>query len=196
MDRKILTRVIIGLLVVGLAVATGLGWWYYVKCNEDKKKMLSTVRLANARAMSAARAASASSGAAKSEAPVRMASFNTSGAKRGFPAGETKNHFKHYGNTIWDDDLPGDSEGPQALTSIGKPLSTRGALVHYSGPNLFNQAPDALDAKDIDVAKNAFPKEDLSKPKDGHEAVAQVYNFRNFRSAQDLNSATGYLQPI
>jgi hypothetical protein len=194
MDRKILTRVVIGLLVVGLAVATGLGWWYYVKCNEDKKKVETTMRLTAARSMAMARAAAAAP--KSSEAPVRMASFNTSGAKRGFPAGETKNHFKHYGNTIWDDDLPGDSEGPQALTSVGKPLSTRGALVHYSGPNLFNQAPDALDAKDIDVAKNAFPKEDLSKPKDGHEAVAQLYNFRNFRSAHDLNSATGYLQPI
>jgi hypothetical protein len=130
------------------------------------------------------------------ESPMRMASYNVTGSKSAFPMGESKNHFRHYGNTVWDDDLPTGSEGPSALTSVGKPLGTRGALVHHSGPNLFMKAPDALDKKDMDVAHDAFPKEDLSRPKDGHEAVAQLYNFRNFRAANDLNSATGYLQPI
>lgn len=187
--------------IVGLLAAAITFLVLYLQCHSKSSSSVSStsklaVQNAQLRQALASRMAARPKEVPKAESPMRMASYNTSGATKSFPFGESKNHFKHYGNTVWDDDLPVTTEGPSALSSIGKPLSTRGALVHHSGTDLFMRRPDALDAKDMDVAKDAFPKEDLSRPKDGHEAIAQLYNFRNFRAAHDLNSATGYLQPI
>jgi hypothetical protein len=59
---------------------------------------------------------------------------------------------------------------------------------------LFNRTPDELDAHDIDVA-DAFPVHSDEPPKNGHEAIAAMYSYHNFRAALDKDNF-GYLAPV
>ena len=99
-------------------------------------------------------------------------------------------------NSIWADALPTEEDaaykGARARQSAPG-FGSIGAVT--STPELFNRTPDELDAKDIDV-KDAFPAASDDAPKNGHEAVAAMYNWENFRAAVDRDSGSGYLAPI
>lgn len=59
---------------------------------------------------------------------------------------------------------------------------------------LFNRTPDELDANDIDP-RDAFPLPAEEAPKNGHEAIAQMYSYDNFRASLDRSAPQGYLAP-
>lgn len=100
-------------------------------------------------------------------------------------------------NSIWADDLPKDVDAAYKGARARQSADQMGGGFALTGnKELFNRTPDELDAKDIDVAKDAFPAPDEDAPKNGHEAVAAMYSFDHFRAAMDRNSFNGYLAPI
>lgn len=99
--------------------------------------------------------------------------------------------------SAFDEPLPVE-KGPRGLVSGPaahrlKGASTRGSAAVQA---LFSRQDDALDKKDAKL-EDMFPLIDPSdKPKNGHEEVAQMYNFANFRAAHDRNSVAGWLRPV
>lgn len=95
--------------------------------------------------------------------------------------------------SAFDEDLPPET-GPRGLISGPAAHRLKGAALDSSA--LFDRKADALDKKDAKI-EDMFPLMDPSdKPKNGHEEVAAMYNFANFRAAHDRNSVAGWLRPV
>jgi hypothetical protein len=101
-----------------------------------------------------------------------------------------------YRDSIWADPLPQDADDAYKGARARQSAAGMGGNWQLTAtPELFNRTPDELDAKDIDI-KDAFPGQSDEAPKNGHEAVAAMYSWDNFRAAVDRDSGAGYLAPV
>jgi hypothetical protein len=103
-----------------------------------------------------------------------------------------------YRDSIWADPLPTESDaGYKGARARQSAPGLGGNWQLTDTPELFQRTPDELDAKDIDI-KDAFPAPagEGDAPKNGHEAVAAMYSYDNFRAAVDRDSGSGYLAPV
>lgn len=99
-------------------------------------------------------------------------------------------------DSIWADPLPVDNAATYKGALARQSASDLGGnYAMTSNKELFHRKPDELDARDIDVARDAFPAPDDAPPKNGNEAIAAMYSFENFRAAMDRNGPAGYLAP-
>lgn len=136
-------------------------------------------------------------GSAPAQAPVRAtaAAVSYQPVNTSIPAAPAS---QKRAATIWDGPLEDPMasavmQGPRTLSEKMGASTTRSP---YGSKDLYNTKPDELDAKDVDVAKSAFPLEESVKGLKGNEAINASYNYSNFRQALDQSSTGGYLRPI